>query len=431
MAEPFRLGIAGLGTVGVGVIKVVQQNGDLLAERAGRPIEITCVSARSKDKDRGVDISSYRWIDKMEDIAAQDDVDAVIEVVGGSEGGAYNLVKGALSAGKHVITANKALVAHHGVELGTLAEKNDVSLAYEAAVAGGIPIIKAIREGLTANKIDAIHGILNGTCNYILTQMRETGRGFEEILVEAQELGYAEADPSFDIGGIDTGHKIALLAANAFGMKPDFNSVKMTGIAHLTATDINFATELGYKIKLLGIARCQDGQVLQTVEPCLVPIDSPLGAIEDVYNAVFVSCDFVETPLFTGRGAGEGPTASSVVADVVEIARGLKIPTFGIPMSALKEPSRLRQSDTFGRYYLRLSVLDQSGVMADVSAILRDNNISIEGLIQHGRDPGQSVPVVITTHEVKHADVVAACDLISRLDVSSEDPCIIRIEHGL
>ncbi len=424
-----RLGIAGLGTVGAGVVKIIEKHGDMLAMRAGRAIEITAVSARDVAKDRGVDLSSYDWVDDANDLASRTDVDVVVEMIGGSEGLAYDLVKAALSNGKHVVTANKALLAHHGFELAKLAEDNNVSLAYEAAVAGGIPIIKAMREGFAGNQIDGVFGILNGTCNYMLTAMRETGRDFDVILKEAQDAGYAEADPSFDIDGIDAGHKLCLLSSIAFGVKPDFGNLQITGIRGITAEDIAYADELGYRIKLLGMAKRIDGELMQVMEPCLVPLSNPMGVIEDVYNAVFVACDALETPLLSGRGAGEQPTASAVMSDVVDIARGFNVSTFGIPADQLQDPNWMALEDTHGRYYLRLMVLDQPGVIADISAILRDENISIEGLIQRSRDPDQPVPVVLTTHDVRHGALVKACAAFKALEAVTEEPCLIRIEE--
>ncbi len=426
---PLRLGIAGLGTVGGGVVKIVQKHAEMLAVRAGRSIEVTAVSARDASKDRGVDLSGYDWVDDAADLAVRDDVDAVVEMIGGSEGLAYDLVKTALSNGKHVVTANKALLAHHGFELAKLAEDNNVSLAYEAAVAGGIPAIKAMREGFVGNQIDAVFGILNGTCNYMLTAMRETGRDFDVILKEAQDAGYAEADPAFDIDGIDAGHKLCLLSSIAFGVKPDFESLQITGIRDITAEDISYAEELGYRIKLLGIAKRLDGQLMQVLEPCLVPVSNPMGVIEDVYNAIFVGCDSLETPLLTGKGAGEGPTASAVMSDIVDIARGFNVPTFGVPADQLQEPKWMAAEDTHGRYYLRLMVLDQPGVIADISAILRDENVSIEGLIQRGRDPDQPVPVVLTTHDVRHGSMMKACAAFKALPAVTQEPCLMRIEE--
>ena len=428
MAKPLRLGIAGLGTVGVGVVKIVQQHGDLLQRRAGRKVEITSVSARDASKDRGVDLSAYDWVEQAVDLAKRDDVDVVVELIGGSEGPAKDLVEKALDSGKSVVTANKALLAHHGYELAGLAEGNDAALTYEAAVAGGIPIIKAMREGFSGNDIHAVYGILNGTCNYMLTAMRETGRDFDVILKEAQQAGYAEADPSFDIDGIDAGHKLALLSAIAFGVRPDFESLKIEGIRKITAHDIKAADELGYRIKLLGIAKRLEGQLMQVLEPCLVPLSNPVALIEDVYNAVYVDCDALETSLLTGKGAGEGPTSSAVMADIIDLARGNTITTFGVPASTLEQANWMSVDATVSAYYLRLQVLDKPGVIADVSAILRDQNISIESLIQRCRDPHQPVPVVLTTHETRHGDIMAACKAFADLDVIVEEPCLMRIE---
>lgn len=429
MSEAFRIGIAGLGTVGTGVIKILQQNADLITARAGRPIEIHCVSARSKQKDRGVDLSNYKWTDRSIDIAESEEVDAVVELIGGSEGDALELVRTALENGKHVVTANKALLAHHGFKLAQTAESTNVSLNYEAAVAGGIPIIKAMREGLAANRFSAVYGILNGTCNYILTMMRETGGNFDDILKEAQEQGYAEADPAFDIEGIDAAHKLCILTSLAFGVKPDFDNLHITGITDINAIDIEYATEFGYRIKLLGIARKTPEGIMQIMEPCLVPIGSPMGIVEDVYNAVYAEGDFVETPLLTGKGAGEGPTASSVVADLIDIARGIKIPTFGAPVDDLKTAAWIDIGETKAHYYIRLHVLDRPGVISDISAILKEDNISIQAMVQRARDPDQPVPVVLTTHDVRHADMVNAIEKIRNLQTCVEKPCFIRIEE--
>lgn len=428
MSKPFRIGIAGLGTVGAGVVKILQDNAPLIAVRAGRPVEIVSVSARDKKKKRGIDLKNYQWVDKPEDMANAD-VDAVVELVGGAGGAAKNLVEKALKNKIHVVTANKALIASHGFALAQLAEKNNVSLNYEASVAGGIPIIKALREGFAGNKIKAVYGILNGTCNYILTEMRETGRDFADVLKDAQKRGYAEADPSFDVDGIDAGHKLCILTSLAFGLKPDVKALKASGIRSISALDIDFARELGYKIKLLGIAKEYNDKVMQVVEPCLVPAQSGLGAVEGVFNAVYVQGDFAGSQLLTGRGAGEGPTASSVVADIIDLARGQKIPVFGIPAKKLKTSQFMDRGAIESRYYLRLNVLDIPGVIAEVGAILRDHHISVESLVQRGRDPKQPVSVVIITHEAKHADMVESCRLIHKLKFTREPPCLIRIEE--
>lgn len=428
MLQPFRIAVAGLGTVGTGVVKILQTHKEEIAMRAGRPIQIIAVSARDKDKDRGIDFSSYEWVEECREIAMRDDIDAVVEMIGGSEGVAADLVYDSLAAEKHVVTANKALLAHHGYKLACLAEEKNVGLAYEAAVAGGIPIIKAMREGFAANQINKVYGILNGTCNYILTEMRETGRNFEDVLKEAQEKGYAEADPSFDVDGIDAGHKLCLLSALAFGTRPDFDALSITGISHLTSTDIHFAEELGYRIKLLGIAQRHKEGVVQSLEPCLVQKNSQLGTVEGVFNAVYVKGDFVGTSLMVGRGAGEGPTASSVVADLIDLARGSIVPTFSMPVNHLKEPKWLDSGKTVNRYYLRINVMDEPGVIAQIAAILRDFEISIESMIQHGRDPGQPVSVVLTLHEVSAKSMKDACEKIASLKIVNEKPCLMRIE---
>lgn len=429
MSGSLKLAIAGLGTVGIGVLKIIENNRDILKQRTGRDIDVVAVNAKSKNKDRGFDISPYQWVDNPEALADLDHVDVVLELIGGSDGPAYALTKRALSNKKHVVTANKAMMAHHGFELAEIADNNNVSLGYEGSVAGGIPIIKAMREGFAANRIDAVYGILNGTCNYILTEMRITGRDFDDVLKEAQELGYAEADPGFDVDGIDAGHKLCLLTALAFGTKPEFDTLEMTGIRHINATDISYASELGYKIKLLGIARRYGNGIMQVLEPCLVPRDSSLGSVEGVFNAVHVEGDFVDTGYLVGRGAGEGPTASAVVSDIIDITRGFNAPTFGIPASELKKASWVDMGETINCYYIRLNVLDQPGVLAEVSSILRDNEVSIEAFLQRGRDPGQPVPLIMTTHETKHKNMTKACLEMEKLSTILDKPCLIPIEN--
>jgi len=430
MSAPFRIGIAGLGTVGRGVVKILQDNADIVATRAGRPIEIVAVSARDKKRDRGVKLSGYEWHDDPVALASVKGLDAVVEVMGGSEGSAKTLIEKSLAQGVSVVTANKALLALHGAELAAAADKSGAQLKFEAAVAGGIPIIKSVREGFAANKINAGLGILNGTCNYILTEMRETGRDFSDVLKEAQAKGYAEADPTFDVDGIDAAHKLCVLSALAFGLKPDFKALQVSGIRHITAADIAHAGELGYKIKLLGIARNVGGKIVQGVEPCLVPAGSSIGSVEGVYNAVYVDGDFVNTGLATGRGAGEGPTASAVVADLIDIARGFKVPAFGVPASALKSATASSGDDIIvSSYYLHVVVLDQPGVLADISAIMRDHKVSMESVLQRGHDPEKPVSVVIKSHKVKQADIKAAVAKIGALKSMASKPCLLRIEN--
>ncbi len=430
MTKPFRIGIAGLGNVGSGVVKILQQYPDMITNRAGRAVEIVCVSARDKDKKRDIDLSAYEWIDTPETMAGDPRLDAVIELMGGAEGTARTLVERCLKAGKAVITANKALLAEHGEALARISDSTITPLMYEAAVAGGIPVIKTLREGFAGNEIKAVYGILNGTCNYILTEMRETGRAFEDVLKEAQEKGYAEADPTFDVDGIDAAHKLSILTALAFGVKPAFGKMDVEGIRHITASDIAYATELGYRIKLLGMARRIEGnRIVQRMEPCLVPQASPIGAVDGVYNAVFIEGNFVGTSLLVGRGAGEGPTASAVLSDIIDLAKGGHRPVYGIPVDELVEAEWGGAGDIRGHFYIRLDVLDKPGVLADVTAILRDHNISVEAVIQRSRNPDQQVSVVLTTHETRHADVAAACTEIAALKLIVSKPMVMRIER--
>ncbi len=426
--KPLRIGVAGLGTVGGGVLKLVSANAELLSRRTGRAIQVVAVSARDRSRDRGVDLSNVRWYENAADLAVDPDVDVFVELIGGSDGIAKQAVEAALAAGKHVVTANKALLAHHGAALAQKAESAGLTLAFEAAVAGGIPAIKGLREGLAANNIREVHGILNGTCNYILTEMRTTGRDFADVLADAQRLGYAEADPSFDVDGVDAAHKLAVLTAVAFGAHVDFKSVHIEGIRHVSALDINYAQELGYRIRLLGIARRTEDGIEQRVHPCMVPITSPCGATDGVFNAVVADGDFVDKVVLVGRGAGAGPTASAVVADLVDIARGRSTPTFGVPAAALEPAKAAPLSRRRGRYYVRLMVVDRPGVIAEIAATLRDQNVSMEAFLQRGRAPGEAVPVVWTTHDTDEAAMQQALATIASLGSVLEPPRMIRIE---
>ena len=427
--EPYRIGIAGLGTVGAGVIKLLQDNGTLIEQRAGRPIEIVSVTASNKNKDRGVDLSSYEWAETLEDIANNPTLNAVIELIGGSEGDAKKLVEDALKQGKSVVTANKALLAHHGFDLAKLAEENLSTLAYEAAIAGGIPVVKALREGLSANQIESLYGILNGTCNYILTEMRETGRNFDDVLKEAQEKGYAEADPTFDVDGIDAAHKLVLLGALAFGVKPDFDSLNIQGIRHITSEDIEYAGELGYRIKLLGMAQRVGEKIIQSMEPCLVPIKSALGSVEGVFNAVLTEGNFVDKTMMEGRGAGAGPTASSVVADIIDLAKGNGLQTFGVAASALKQPEWDDPDNLVKPCYIHMRVEDKSGVLADITSCLKNENVSIDSFIQRSHKKDGSASIAIMTHEAKISAVKSALDKISELGCLLDKPTLLRVEN--
>lgn len=429
MNQPLKIGIAGLGTVGAGVVKLLAEHNRLLALRGGRPLKLVAVTARSKAKKRDIDLSKVRWERDPLALATASDIDVVIELIGGSGGVARRLVQTALRNGKHVITANKALLAHHGAELAALAEKKGRILAFEAAVAGGIPIIKALREGLVGNRVRRLYGILNGTCNYILTTMRETGRDFGAVLAEAQAAGYAEADPTFDVDGIDAAHKLAVLTGAAFGTKVNFDGIHVEGIRRVTALDIQFAEELGYRIKLLGLARETRHGVEQRVHPCMVSLKAPIAHIEGVFNAVVVEGDFVGTTMFQGRGAGQGPTASAVVADLIDVARGRTMPAFVVPADRLAEVKVSPMARHTGAYYMRLMVQDRPGVIAAISGILAKERISVEGMLQRGRSQSGDVPVVITTHETEEAAMQRAVARIAKLKAVAEEPCIIRIEQ--
>jgi len=426
-SEPFKVAIAGLGTVGGGTVKVLRDHADVIAKRCGRPVVISAVSALSKEG-LGFDVSGFQWFGDAVDMAKNCDADLLVELIGGSGGIAKTVVETALAAGRHVVTANKALIAHHGAALDRLAGDNGVSLNYEAAVAGGIPVIKSIRESLAGNNITKVQGILNGTCNYILTTMREEGRDFADVLKDAQDLGYAEADPTFDIEGIDAAHKLAILASVAFGVEINFKDVHVEGITHVSAVDIQFAEELGYRIKLLGVALRHNGTVEQRVHPTMVPLSAPIASVEGVFNSVVIDGDAIDTLVLVGRGAGELPTASAVVGDICDIARGIFVPTFSVPVSELTSVPTRSMSEHVGAYYVRLMLVDEPGVFADVTAALRDHGVSMESMIQRVREPGEPVPVVLTTHETSEAHMTAALDAIAALDMVAEPPRMIRIE---
>ena len=348
MSETLRVALAGLGTVGGGVIRLLDANAELIARRAGRPIEIVAVSARDRAKDRGVDLSRFQWIDDTGALATLDGVDVVVELIGGSDGPALTLARNSIAAGRAFVTANKAMIAHHGLELAGAAEAKGVALKYEAAVAGGIPVIKGLREGAAANELAHVYGILNGTCNYILTTMETEGRDFAEVLSEAQALGYAEADPSFDIDGVDAAHKLSILASLAFGTRIDFDAVAVDGIRHVIAADIAEAAALGFKVRLVGHAETRGDGLFQRVHPHLVPIDHPLAHTTGSLNAVVADGNFVGRLLFQGRGAGDGPTASAVVADLIDIARGEFGPPYAMPAASLSHPAAADAGDRRG-----------------------------------------------------------------------------------
>ena len=418
-----KIAIAGLGTVGGGVVKALE--GADLAARAGRGIEIVAVSARDPKKARGFAVKNWT-ADPLS--LAKSDADVVVELIGGEEGVARQLVEAALHNGKHVVTANKALLAKHGKALAERAEKKGLQLKFEAAAAGGIPIVKTLRESLIAHGVDAVKGILNGTCNYILTEMEATGRAFADVLAEAQRLGYAEADPALDVGGGDTAHKLALLSSLAFGTAPDMSSMTVEGIEHITPDDIRFASEFGFRIKLLGVARRVGGFIDQKVHPAMVRVRSPLANVSGAANGVLVDAGAAGSYFFSGRGAGEAPTASAVISDIVEIARGSFTPVFGRPAATLIPLAPAKAGAALSAWYLRFEVLDVPGVLAAIAGHLADTGVSIESMIQRGRAPGEPVAIVMITHETAQDAVERALKAIAASDKVRARPCMIPME---
>lgn len=412
MSGPLRVALAGLGTVGAGVVKLIDVNRTLVERRAARPIQVVAVSARDRNRDRGIDMSKFEWVDDPVTLAARDDIDVVVELIGGSDGPALALARATLESGKALVTANKAMLAHHGIELARMAEAQGAALKYEAAVAGGIPVIKGLREGAAANEIGVVYGILNGTCNYILTTMEKEGRAFNEVLEEAQRLGFAEADPSFDIDGVDAAHKLSILASLAFGTRLDFGGVAIDGIREVEAADIAYAETLGFKVRLVGIAQADANGLFQRVHACLAPVAHPLAHVDGSLNAVVAEGNFVGRLFFQGSGAGEGPTASAVVADLIDIGRGEFGPAFAMPVDSLTSLPPAAAGERVGRVYLRFTVADRPGVLAELTAAMRDAGVSIESLIQRGNTENGGVYLVMVTHEVPER---AVTDALARL----------------
>ncbi len=427
MSKPLRLGVAGLGTVGVGVVRIVQNHGEMLRARTGRDIEISTVSARCKSKDRGVDLSGYGWEDNPVALAKRDDVDVYVELMGGEEGPAKASVDAAIAAGKHVVTANKAMLAVHGQQIAEDAEANGSVLRFEAAVAGGIPVIKTLTEGLAGNKINRVMGVMNGTCNYILTRMENERLGYNVLFEEASKLGYLEADPNLDVGGIDAGHKLALLSSIAFGTKVDFSGVELEGIQRVSITDIEQAADMGFRIKLLGVAQLTGRGLEQRMQPCLVPANSPLGQLENATNMVVIEGDSVGQIVLRGAGAGKGPTASAVLGDVMDIARGMKISTFGQPAASLVE-IQAAQASAPAAFYVRLTLKDAPGALHKITGALADAGVSIDRMRQYSH-PDAAAPVLMVTHKTTRAELDHALAGIKATDVSLEDPVAIRIEE--
>jgi homoserine dehydrogenase len=427
MTSPLRLGIAGLGTVGSGVVRIVQRHAALLAARAGRDVVITAVSARSRDKDRGLRLGDYAWEDDPVALAQRDDVDVFIELIGGDDGPAKAAVEAALATGKDVVTANKALLAHHGQPLAEAAEAAGHALRFEAAVAGGIPIIKALSEGLAGNQATRVMGVMNGTCNYILTRMESAGLPYESVFAEANDLGYLEADPTLDVGGIDAGHKLALLSSIAFGTQVDFAGIEIEGIERISIEDIEQAADMGYRIKLLGVARMTGRGLEQRMSPCLVPAGSPLGQLENATNMVVIEADAVGQIVLSGPGAGEGPTASAVMSDVMDLARGSRLATFGQPATGLQK-AVAAESAAAVPFYLRMALLDKPGALAKVASVLGEAGISIDRMRQYGHTD-TAAPVLIVTHKTTRATLDHALGGLDATGVLAADPVAIRIEE--
>ncbi|PYG28061.1 homoserine dehydrogenase [Pelagimonas varians] len=425
-SSPLRLGIAGLGTVGAGVVKIVRQKAALLEARSGRAVIVTAVSARNRDKDRGVPLTDYAWEDDPVALATRDDVDVFVELMGGSDGPAKAATEAALSAGKDVVTANKAMLAHHGQALAELAESKGAVLRFEAAVAGGIPIIKTLTESLAGNQIERVMGVMNGTCNYILTRMEDAGLSYDEAFAEADGLGYLEADPNLDVGGIDAGHKLSLIAAIAFGTQVNFDAVELEGIGRVTIEDIRQAADMDYRIKLLGVTRYTRRGLEQTMTPCLVPAASPLGQLQGGTNMVVVEGDQVGQIVLRGAGAGEGPTASAVMGDVMDIARGLRLTTFGQPATTLRAATPAKAAVS-APYYLRMALQDKPGALAKVATVLGEAGVSIDRMRQYSHEDA-SAPVLIVTHKTTRSALDHALAALPATGVMATDPVALRIE---
>jgi homoserine dehydrogenase len=437
MAEPLKVGLAGLGTVGTAVIQLLERERDKLVARCGRPVEVVAVSARSRGKKRAVDLKKVRWAADPVELAGDPGIDVLVEVMGGAGDPAKSAAEAALAAGKPVVTANKALLAAHGHKLATLAERQRVALNFEASVAGGIPIVKTLREGLNGNSFTRIYGILNGTCNYILSRMEEERISFEDCLREAQRLGYAEADPSFDVKGHDTAQKLSILASLAFGTKVDQAAVYVEGIASITLADLDAAAELGYRVKLLGVAVRTDAGIEQRVHPTMVPKESAIAQVMGVTNAVTVDANGLSPITLVGPGAGGMATASAVVSDLADIARGVRTPPFGQPAARMTAVRKAPMQRHEGGYYIRLMARDRPGSAATIARRLAQRQISLESIVQRhesrSQDAGKSgdpVPVILITYATTEDAVHKALAAVRRDRVISGRPQVIRIEKN-
>ncbi|MGB8817941.1 MAG: homoserine dehydrogenase [Rhizobiaceae bacterium] len=439
MTAPLKIGIAGLGTVGLSVVRVLRDHAELLERQCGRKIELRAVSARNRMRDRGIDLYGVDWFDDPVELATRSDIDVFVELIGGGGGNgpAYSAVKAALNAGRHVVTANKALLAGFGVELAKIAEEKGLLLNFEAAVAGGIPVIKVMRESLAGNTVSRVFGILNGTCNYILTRMEQEGLTFEACLADAQRLGYAEADPTFDIEGNDTAHKLSLLTALAFGTEIAADQIYLEGISNITQADIKAAAELGYRIKLLGVAQRTESGIEQRVHPTMVPTASVIAQVHGVTNAVAIETDILGELLMSGPGAGGNATASAVVGDLADIAKsrpGFQHgPVFGHPAKALKPYKQAEMRSHSGGYFIRLTVHDKVGVFASIARHMADNSISLESIVQRAPESGDTANaknVILVTHETTEAAVRKALAAIEADGILTDRAQMIRIERA-
>ena len=438
MVAPLKVGLAGLGTVGASVVRLIERQREALTLRCGRPVEVVAVSARSRGKDRGVDIRRLRWVADPVKLASDPGIDAFVELIGGDGNPARAAVAAALKAGKSVVTANKALLAKHGVELAALAEKHKVALNFEAAVGGAIPVVKTLREGLAGNAVARVYGILNGTCNYMLTRMERERLSFEQCLAEAQRLGYAEADPSFDIEGHDTAQKLSILASLTFGIRVDPSAIYVEGITSITTADLEAADELGYRIKLLGVAVKTDKGIEQRVHPTMVRKDSAIAQVMDVTNAVTIDAEGIPPITLVGPGAGGMATASAVVADIADIARGVRAAPFGRPSGKLKVSKKAPMQRHEGGYYIRMLAVDKPGTAATIAKRLAQHNISMESIVQRhsgppagGAERGKGpVPVILITYATTEDAVRKALAAVQRDKVISGRPQLIRIEKN-
>jgi len=436
MANALKIGVAGLGTVGASLVRILQTRANALAVACGRPIAVTAVSARDASKDRGILMDGIAWYADPVEMAKDADIDVFVELVGGAEGAAEQSVRAALVRGLHVVTANKALLSRHGVELAKLAEEKGRLLNYEAAVAGGIPVIKTLRESLTGNSFSRIYGIMNGTCNYILTRMEREGLSFADCLKEAQRLGYAEADPSFDIEGNDTAHKLSILTTLAFGCEISADKIYLEGITNISIEDIHAAADLGYRIKLLGVAQKTESGIEQRVHPTMVPLDSVIAQVDGVTNAVALESDILGELLMVGPGAGGNATASAVLGDITDIAKSRpgaqEVPVLGRPAHLLEPYRQAEMQSHEGGYFIRLTVQDRTGVFASIATKMAENAISLESIVQHSKQPAapdRPQTIILVTHATMESAVRKAVGAIKGEGYLIGEPQVIRIER--